>query len=919
MLKVFFYFLTFTLISLTGWMPCGLAGTFDVESEEIEASAADAVAPIVTKLPPIAIGAIPPAGTHLVRPREEVVQRWLRQQGKIAPGMTPEQVRSAVKNYYHDFAKKSSAWVSPEVQERALQRGSEFLPNASVAATGSSIAACAPVQPVTVKVLALAVDFGGTDTFTYGSGCKYETVTISGPRQGQIPKPGSRDNNTIWYAPKKTANAKFYEKLIFGHQGVGRVRWDLTDPVDGKPGINLYGYTVQDYYDHIAGAGNVVLSGMVKGWPTVNPSVEGWLTVAHSEGYYGAPSCSGELHDGGGPAKPDQLVVDALEKFKQAHPDYYSDTSADAFWKQFDANHDHYVDSLWIIHAGMGQEAGGGQEGDFAIWSQSPDLRKLRYKVYEGDNSTADDDIYVGPYTLQPENADLGVLVEEFGHNFFGLPDLYTTDIENSVGFWSIMSGGTWGGWLGGATPVGMPLWFRMIAQCGMDDLGNLKFCNWQEPMLTLPFNAPPRRVTIGQLESTPKGYYKGVKINLPDFVESGVMNRAGSGKGAYTGSGLDNLDITLDRKISVSKKALGRLSLKAFWDIEGGDYGYVMVQDGNDSTILGELTGSGNQQLRFDLPPAYRGKQVTLRLGYRTGAKSTGAGWWVDELSLDGKSIDKFESAEPPGTFPGWANSKPGWKVRPSTQSYANYYLIEWRTKTKYDKMLQTAYVTNYSDEDEWQVERVPYNIPGAVLYYWNERYKLHSYKLQPYLSAPPSVGPKSTLLVVDMNYGPLRLGDTGVVLDARRASYDAALTLQSSDNVTISQVDMGESILTGPWYFPSKPAVTHFDDAKGYYAGLYAGPPCSESYCFVNEGGSAVIPALGNYTTRITNYDGTPCQELYGKTVELNGLKYPGLKLGTGNPGDAGVACGLRIDLLTKNANGKTATLDINGPPNP
>ena len=93
---------------------------------------------------------------------------------------------------------------------------------------------------------------------------------------------------------------------------------------------------------------------------------------------------------------------------------------------------------------------------------------------------------------------------------------------------------------------------------------------------------------------------------------------------------------------------------------------------------------------------------------------------------------------------------------------------------------MLKTAYVTNYSDDDEWQVERVPYNIPGAVLYYCNERYKKHYSKLQPYLSSPPSVGPKSTLLVVDMNYGPMRLGDTGSVLDARRASYDAALTLQ-------------------------------------------------------------------------------------------------------------------------------------------
>ncbi len=927
MAQVFFYVLAFTLISLTTWMPSGLADASDAQSGVIGVNAEEEIAPVVTKLPPIAIGAIPPAGTHLARPREEVVQRWLRQQGKIIPGMSPEQVRSAVKNYFRDFSKKSSVWVAPEVQESALQRGSESLQNAP-SATSQSLAACAPVvQPVTAKVLALAVDFGGTDTFTYsatnGSGCKSETVKTSGPRKGKIPNPGlsgSRDNNTIWYAPGKTANAKFYENLIFGHTGVGRVRLDLTDPTDGKPGINLSGYTVQDYYDHMAGTGNVVLSGMVSGW----------VTVGHSEGYYGAPNCSRGWDDGGGPAAPAQLVVDALDKFKKAHPDYYTDTSPNAFWKQFVANRDpkdgkNYVSSLWIIHAGMGQEADGGQQGDLAIWSHSSSIRSLKYKVYEGDNSTPDDDIYIGPYTMQPENADLGVLVEEFGHNFFGFPDLYTTDIENSVGFWSIMSGGTWGGWLGGATPVGMPLWFRMIAQCGKDDLGNPKYCNWQEPMLTLPFNTPSYKVTIGQLESTPKGYYKGVKINLPDIVGSGVMNRAGSGKGAYTGSGLDNLDITLDRKLSISKNAGGSLAFKTFWEIADGDYGYVMIIDGNQSTVLNDLdgvmhetnsgpglTGSGNQRLRFDLS-AYKGKKVTLRLRYKTDASETGAGWWVDDLSLDGNSIDKFESAAPPRTFAGWTNSKPGWKVVPSTYSYPDFYLIEWRTSTKYDKMLKTAYVTNYSDEDEWQVERVPYNIPGAVLYYCSPYWNSYSGALRRNMSSPPSIGPKYPLLVVDMNYGPLRLGDTGAVVDARRASYDAPLTLQPTQPFTISQIDTGTTILTGPWDFPSKPAVTRFDDAKGYYAGLFAGPPCNDgSFCFANEGGSAVIPAFGSYTTRITHYDGTPYESYYGTL-------YQGSILGSGNPGDDGLQCGVRINLLSKSANGTTAKLSINGPPDP
>ena len=231
-------------------------------------------------------------------------------------------------------------------------------------------ATCSKVQPVTAKILVLAVDFGGTDTFTYygrsGSGCSLSTVTTSGPLKGEIPHPGPRDNNTVWYDPAETANATFYENLIFGYQGVGRVRLDLNDPVDHQPGINLAGYTVQDYFDHMAGVGNVLLEG----------SVEGWVTVDHSEGYYGAQGCS---------------AASMMEPVPLPAANWWSMPSKSS-WRSIPTTtptpalrlsgsssmpiSDGVVDSLWIIHAGMGQEAGGGPQGDFAIWSHSSDLRK---------------------------------------------------------------------------------------------------------------------------------------------------------------------------------------------------------------------------------------------------------------------------------------------------------------------------------------------------------------------------------------------------------------------------------------------------------------------------------------------------------------------------------------------------------------
>jgi M6 family metalloprotease-like protein len=738
MSKILLRFLTLTLILLITLLPFDPAFAAASSDGGVGTASENAIAPTVTRLPAIAIGARHPKEKRLVRPREEVVERSLRKQRKILPGMTPDQVQSAVKAYYYDFYKENSVRISPATQARVQQRWSSALENASTttAQTTSASSTSKAVQPVTAKVLGLTVEFGGNDTFVYsalsGDAYKSQKVTTKGPLKGQIPRPGASDNNSIWYDPAKSAKASFYERLIFGYQGVGRVRYDLRDPTDHRPGINLNGYTVQDYYDHMAGSGNVELSGAVKGWVTVN----------HSEGYYTK-----------GPSSTPQLVVDALNKFMKAHPDYYNDNSTNAFWKQFDANNDGIVDSFWLIHAGMGLEEGGGAQGDFAIWSYSG--RLYGFKVYEGDPNTTDDDISIDHYVVLPEDVGLGVLVEEFGHNFFELPDLYTNDIENSIGFWSIMSAGTWGGWLGGTAPVGMPLYFRMIAQCG-DQL-----CNWQEPLLELPYNATTRSVTIGQLESTPTGAYKGVKVNLPDYVDK--------------------------------------------------------------------------------------------------------------------------------------------------TGSYSSYYLVEWRSNTKYDKMLKTAYVTTYSDADEWAVQRIPYNIPGAVIYYFNEKYPF-SYALEDRMSAPPSIGPKYPLLVVDMNYDPLRLGDTGIVLDARKGSYDAALTLQATKPFTLTQIYRGGTIITGPWDFASKPAVRIFDDSQGYFAGFYAGSPCDEgAVCSASDNGSTVIPALDSYSTRITHYDGTPYTEFYGQA-------YGDSILGSGNPGDEGLQYGVRIKLQRKSRTSDTATLLFN-----
>jgi hypothetical protein len=61
---------------------------------------------------------------------------------------------------------------------------------------------------------------------------------------------------------------------------------------------------------------------------------------------------------------------------------------------------------------------------------------------------------------MMPEDGKIGVFGHEMGHSVFGLPDLYDGDYTSrGLGYWSMMSGGSWGG--GGARPVHFDGWSK--------------------------------------------------------------------------------------------------------------------------------------------------------------------------------------------------------------------------------------------------------------------------------------------------------------------------------------------------------------------------------------------------------------------------------------------------------------------------
>ena len=104
---------------------------------------------------------------------------------------------------------------------------------------------------------------------------------LNGPLHNNLPDPATfgrgTDNNTFWMPDFSPSH---YNKLIYTKTGLTqRVRPDLTGP-DGRPGIDLRGYTVKNHYRE-----------MSKGAYDITGGVAGWVQVPHSEAYYGATPC----------------------------------------------------------------------------------------------------------------------------------------------------------------------------------------------------------------------------------------------------------------------------------------------------------------------------------------------------------------------------------------------------------------------------------------------------------------------------------------------------------------------------------------------------------------------------------------------------------------------------------------------------
>jgi immune inhibitor A len=414
-----------------------------------------------------------------VDPEGFAPETLLRVDESAAPAYTPGASPSLWAQKHHLGANPRAAKALAQAEARAIQKNR----NPAADKLGVEYA----------KLLVLLIEFDNevVDTFIdwerptdiFDPTCVVETVDFSGPMHGELGDPATvgtgRDNNTFWVPD---FDVEHYETLLFSEEGITeRVRADLMGP-DGEAGIDISGYTLRNYFLENSG-GLYDLSG----------TVVDWLTLPHSEAWYGADSCAGGVASMVG--HPDNLigvqqsVIDAVDALNAREPDFP--------WDDFDTDDDGIVDHLVFAHAGVGEEGGGGPEGTYSIWSHSSDVMPVAGGYLActagATGCDPDHDIRVLNYIMQPEDAGVGVFAHELGHDL-GLPDLYDVVGSGSsdVEFWGLMNTGSHSGPIFQAIPSHLGLWGKWV-------LG------WADPVI-MDTEDEPRTIKIGQTSNPPFG-----------------------------------------------------------------------------------------------------------------------------------------------------------------------------------------------------------------------------------------------------------------------------------------------------------------------------------------------------------------------------------------------------------------------------
>ena len=608
----------------------------------------------------------------------------------------------------------------------------------------------------------------------FGDAIHPVTLGTPGPLHNQIVQPDrTLDNVTIWQSD--------YSRRHFD---------------------NMYFTKMADYY-----------RSQSSGRYGFNGKVVDWVRVSFNEARYGTNACGSVVCSTVWALVRDAINIWTADQIASGRTAAQVKAELDTFdlWDRYDYDGDGnfdeadgYIDHFQIVHAGEGEETGGGAQGANAIWSHR------WYAYFNGIGSTGPSfnrlggtqfgttGVWVGDYTIQPENGGLGVFAHEYGHDL-GLPDNYdTAGGDNSTGFWDLMSSGSY---LGdgiedlGARPGDMTAW----------DKFQLGWLNYE-----VSFAGKRSSHKLGPAEANTK-QAQGLFTVLPDKLVSHVLATPPEGTHAwYSGSG-DNLDNSMTRSLSLPAGTT-TLSMQLWADIEEDwDYAYVAVSTNGGTTwtnLAGNVTTATNPNgqnfgngitgtsgafvpATFNIS-AFAGQTVLLRVRYWTDGFVVQQGLLVDQIAVGGFT-DGAETTPNGWTLNGFRQT-----TGVETSTHFNAYLSEFRQYRGYDSGLLTGpYNFGFTNTLPDWVEHYPYQ-DGLLIHYWDTSQSDNN------TSQHPGAG---LILPVDAHPAPLRRS-TGIYWSGRVQSFDSTFGLEPTDPITLHRLGVANS-------YPSLAAVPVFFDS--------------------------------------------------------------------------------------------------------
>ncbi|WP_235508352.1 immune inhibitor A domain-containing protein [Agromyces sp. Soil535] len=595
----------------------------------------------------------------------------------------------------------------------------------------------------TGRVFTVLSEFGDQGSGKLGS--------TPGPLHNEIVEPDRTvDNSTHWVADFDQAH---YDDLLFGA-----------------------GESFADFYSKQS-SGNYTVSGSVTDWVTVpgNASVYGDNTVEESGGAWQFIEDSGNAwYDAqvAGGTSPDEIKAQLATFDVWDRYDFDEDGDFDEA--------DGYLDHFQAVHAGEGEDAGGGPQGEDAIWSHRWYVNPTDYGVTGptvdgtlvklGGAQIGDTGYWIGDYTVEAENGGLGVFAHEYGHDL-GLPDFYDTSGggENDTGFWTLMSSGSW-------------------LNHGIEDIGTTPnhYGPWEKLQLGWLDYSIVNQGASGSFTLSPAalqvdGQEQAVVVDVPDQGIETNYTTPSSGAGAWWTSSADDLNTTLTRTLDLTGVRSATVTAKAWYEIEAG-FDYLFAEYSTDGganwTQIGtpvDGSSSGHwSTLRYTVPG---GGPVDFRFRYQSDGGVHLAGAFIDDIVVKSGGTTLLTDDVESGAD-GW-DADGGFKISTGTETSSGdrYYLLENRTYVGYDATLEVGpyQFSNGITRPDW-VEHFRYQ-DGLLVWAVDETYGDNN--------TSEHVG-HGQALPVDSHPAKFTYPD-GSAPSNRRQPFDATFGLQVMDAVSL------------------------------------------------------------------------------------------------------------------------------------